>query len=78
MGRKNCTPAIANAAGLASELVDTEVTDLSALYAILQARHRLPFAERQLRVAVDGAFAAWGDPVRAGSTVAFIPPVSGG
>lgn len=70
--------ALRDAAGIASEQVETDVADLSTLYATLQARHRLPFAERQLRVAVDGAFAAWGDPVRAGSTVAFIPPVSGG
>lgn len=70
--------ALRDAAGVASEQVDTDVADLSALYLLLQARHRLPFAERQLRVAVDGAFADWGDRVRAGSTVAFIPPVSGG
>ena len=70
--------ALRDAAGIASEQVEADVADLSALYAILQARHRLPFAQHQLRVAVDGAFAAWGDPVRAGSTVAFIPPVSGG
>jgi molybdopterin synthase sulfur carrier subunit len=70
--------ALRDAAGIASEQVDADAEDLSALYATVQARHRLPFAERQLRVAVDGAFAAWADPVRAGSTVAFIPPVSGG
>ena len=46
--------ALRDAAGIASEQVDTDVADLSTLYAILQARHRLPFAERQLRVAVDG------------------------
>jgi molybdopterin synthase sulfur carrier subunit len=32
----------------------------------------------RLRVAVDGEFARWDQPVRAGSEIAFIPPVSGG
>ena len=70
--------ALRDAAGIASEHVDTGATDLSALYADVQSRHALPFPQTQLRVAVDGAFAGWGDALRAGSTVAFIPPVSGG
>ena len=70
--------ALRDAAGIASEHVDTEATDLSALYVEAQARHPLPFAQKQLRVAVDGVFAGWNDPVLSGSTVAFIPPVSGG
>ena len=70
--------ALRDAGGIASEHVDTEATDLSALYADVQSRHALPFAQKQLRVAVDGVFAGWNDPVLSGSTVAFIPPVSGG
>ena len=70
--------ALRDAAGIASEHVDTEATDLSALYADVQSRHALPFAQKQLRVAVDGVFAGWNDPVLSGSTVGFIPPVSGG
>ena len=70
--------ALRDAAGIASEHLDTDAADLSALYADLQARHPLPFPQKQLRVAVNGAFAGWGDVVRGGSTVAFIPPVSGG
>ena len=70
--------ALRDAAGIASEHLDTDAADLSVLYASVQARHALPFPQRQLRVAVDGVFAGWGDVVRAGSTVAFIPPVSGG
>lgn len=31
-----------------------------------------------LRVAVNGAYAGWDDPVRAGDEVAIIPPVAGG
>lgn len=70
--------ALRDAAGLASEHVETDAVDLSALYADLQAARALPFSQQQLRVAVDGAFAGWDDAVRAGSTIAFIPPVSGG
>lgn len=70
--------ALRDAAGVDSEHLETDAADLSALYAVVQARHPLPFPQRRLRVAVDGAFAQWGDAVRTGSTVAFIPPVSGG
>jgi molybdopterin synthase sulfur carrier subunit len=67
-----------DAAGLAQEDVQTEAPDLAALYAELQARHQLPFAQRQLRVAVDGDFVGWATPLRDRSDVAFLPPVSGG
>ncbi|QIL21013.1 MoaD/ThiS family protein [Thermomonas sp. HDW16] len=67
-----------DAAGIASEQVVTAATDLSALYAELQVRHGLAFPQARLRVAVDGAFASWSDAPRDGTTVAFIPPVSGG
>jgi molybdopterin synthase sulfur carrier subunit len=70
--------ALRDAAGGSMEVFDTDAADLSALYAEAQARHQLPFPQRQLRVAVDDAFASWEDPVREGSEVAFIPPVSGG
>jgi len=70
--------ALRDAAGIASEQVDTEAADLAELYAEVQARLQLPFPQRQLRVAMDGEFARWDDALRAGSTVAFIPPVSGG
>src|SRR5690606_12350725 len=58
-------------AGRAEEAVPAGGT-LAALYA------RLRWTRAQLRVAVDGAFAAWDDPVPPGAEVAFIPPVSGG
>ena len=70
--------ALRDAAGIASERVETVATDLAGLYAELHARHGLSFPQQQLRVAVDGAFTDWGQALRAGSTVAFIPPVSGG
>jgi len=70
--------ALRDAAGIAGELVETSAPDLAALYAELHARHALPFAQQQLRVAVDGGFTDWNAVPRSGSTVAFIPPVSGG
>lgn len=67
-----------DAAGVGEETVDTQANHLHALYAELQARHRLPLPQAQLRVAVDGDFARWDDAVRDGTDIAFIPPVSGG
>lgn len=67
-----------DAAGVATEEVDTDAADLAALYDGQRARHGFALPRERLRVAVDGAFAAWGDAPRAGSEVAFIPPVSGG
>ena len=66
------------AAGHEVETVDSVAADLAALYAETAARHALGWPRERLRVAVDGAFARWDDPVRDGSEVAFIPPVSGG
>ena len=66
-----------DAAGVASEQVGME-RDLGALYDVLRARHGFALPRERLRVAVDGAFADWGAPVRPGSEIAFIPPVSGG
>ena len=67
-----------DAAGMATESVDTDAADLGALYDGARARHGFALPRERLRVAVDGAFAAWDDAPRAGSEVAFIPPVSGG
>jgi molybdopterin synthase sulfur carrier subunit len=61
-----------------AEAVQTQATDLAALYAELRQRHGFAMAPEQLRVAVDGAFAHWQDALREASEIAFIPPVSGG
>ena len=66
-----------DAAGVASEPVDA-VGELGELYESLRARHGFALARERLRVAVDGEFVAWDGAVRAGSEIAFIPPVSGG
>ena len=44
--------ALRDAAGIASEHLETDAADLSALYAGVLARHRLPFPQQQLPVAV--------------------------
>lgn len=67
-----------DAVGSGTETVVADVADLRALYLRLQARHGFALPVERLRVAVDGAFARWDDAPRAGSEVAFIPPVSGG
>lgn len=67
-----------DAAGGAGEQVRTDAADLRALYAELRARHGFALPVERLRVAVDGAFARWDDPLPDGGEVAFIPPVSGG
>lgn len=66
-----------DAAGCDSEELPLPVS-LRALYEQLRARHGFALPAERLRVAVDGAFASWDAPLRAGSEVAFIPPVSGG
>ena len=67
-----------DAAGVADEMLETDVADLRALYAALQARHGFAMPVERLRVAVDGVFADWGAAPVQGSEIAFIPPVSGG
>ena len=67
-----------DAVGQAQESVASGAADLGGLYEELAARHGLRWPRAQLRVAVDGAFAAWLQPLRAGSEIVFIPPVSGG
>jgi len=67
-----------DAAGTDSESVEADAHDLRALYEALRARHGFVLPVERLRVAVDGEFARWDEAPRAGSEVAFIPPVSGG
>jgi len=66
------------AVGHEREDTDSNAADLAALYAEVAARHRLDWPRERLRVAVDGAFADWSQPLRDGSEIVFIPPVSGG
>lgn len=65
-------------AGRAQEAWSSNAADLAGLYDELAAHHDLRWPREQLRVAVDGAFATWQQPLREGTEVVFIPPVSGG
>lgn len=67
-----------DAAGMAGETIGSDASDLRALYETLRTRHGFALPVGRLRVAVDGAFTRWEEPLREGSEVAFIPPVSGG
>jgi molybdopterin synthase sulfur carrier subunit len=66
-----------DAAGIERETVEHD-GDLAALYAALRSKHGFAWPQAQLRVALDGAFARWGDIPRDNAEIAFIPPVSGG
>lgn len=68
-----------DAAGRDDEHVDLAAdATLRNVYRDACTRHGFVWTDAQLRVAVDGAFARWDDVARAGSDIAFIPPVSGG
>jgi molybdopterin synthase sulfur carrier subunit len=67
-----------DAAGCASEAIEADSLLLSDLYDRQRATHGFVLPRETLRVAVNGAFAAWGDAAEDGDDVAFIPPVSGG
>lgn len=60
-------------------LVVPEGADAATVLAIacIQYPGLVPY-RKALRVAVNGTYAAAGDPVRAGDEVALIPPVAGG
>lgn len=60
------------------ELVDSSAATPRELYAELAARHGFSLAAGSLKVAVNTEFAAWSQPLQAGDTVVFIPPVAGG
>jgi molybdopterin converting factor subunit 1 len=64
--------------GMDAEQVNSLATDARGLYTELRARHGFTLGEDRLRVAVNGAFAAWDRHLHEGDEVVFIPPVSGG
>jgi molybdopterin synthase sulfur carrier subunit len=65
-------------AGMETEQVSSLALDARALYTELRARHGFTLEETRLRVAVNGAFAAWEQRLHEGDEVVFLPPVSGG
>jgi molybdopterin synthase sulfur carrier subunit len=64
--------------GLSREAVPTSAATAGELYRELQTRHALSLEPTQLRVAVNGEFAAWTTPLTEGAQLVFIPPVAGG
>jgi len=65
-------------AGRSEETVETGAANAAELYAELKARHAFTLAPEQLKVAVNGEFSSWEQPLARGDTLVFIPPVAGG
>ena len=65
-------------AGRSEETVESRAATPRELLAELRQRHPFTLPENVLKVAVNGDFAPWERPLRAGDAVAFIPPVAGG
>jgi len=69
---------MAEAAGCASEVVESVPATASALFDLVGDRHRFEFVRESLRVAIGDRLVSWNTVLRDGDEVAFIPPVSGG
>ena len=65
-------------AGRSEEGLQTAAATPAALYQELKSRHGFTLTREQLKVAINGEFSDWSQPLRAGDRVVFIPPVAGG
>jgi len=65
-------------AGRSDETLETAARTPRELYDELRARHPFTLGAEVLRVAVNGDFGDWSQPLAAGDAVVFIPPVAGG
>jgi molybdopterin-guanine dinucleotide biosynthesis protein A len=65
-------------AGRREESLTSAARTPQELYAELRQRYPFTLGPELLRVAVNGEFADWSTPLRAGDAVVFIPPVAGG
>jgi molybdopterin-guanine dinucleotide biosynthesis protein A len=65
-------------AGCAEETVESGAATPRELLAELRRRHPFTLPENVLKVAINGDFAPWEQPLRADDSVVFIPPVAGG
>jgi molybdopterin-guanine dinucleotide biosynthesis protein A len=65
-------------AGRRDESVSTRAATARELFAELNARHHFTLTPEHLKVAVNAEFSDWSQPLKAGDTVVFIPPVAGG
>nr|WP_246462766.1 MoaD/ThiS family protein [Pelagicoccus albus] len=64
--------------GLDKETVDSEANTPESLYAELVAMHGFTLPQSALKVAVNDDFSSWGQALKEGDNVVFIPPVAGG
>lgn len=60
------------------ELIETQACNPKELYAELQHRHGFTLSADMMRVAINGEFGSWEQPLNVNDTVVFIPPVAGG
>jgi molybdopterin-guanine dinucleotide biosynthesis protein A len=65
-------------AGRSEEALQTAARTPRELYDELRARHPFTLGPEVLRVAVNGDFGDWSQPLAEGDAVVFIPPVAGG
>ncbi|EHH67339.1 NTP transferase domain-containing protein [Gluconobacter morbifer] len=65
-------------AGHRTEVISTVSTSAEPLYEELRDLHGFPFDASRLRVAINGDFALWTQPLKDGDQIVFIPPVTGG
>jgi molybdenum cofactor guanylyltransferase len=65
-------------AGRSSETLVTNAATPRELYEQLRGRYPFSLAPEMLRVAVNSEFSDWEQPLSAGDSVVFIPPVAGG
>lgn len=69
---------LADRAGCSEETISAAPATAIAIYEDASSRHGFTFDGDKLRVAINGAFAAWDSTVNDGDEIVFIPPVSGG
>lgn len=65
-------------AGRSAETLATRARTPRELYTELAARYPFTLPAEMLRVAINAEFSDWAQPLKAGDSVVFIPPVAGG
>lgn len=65
-------------AGKAEETLRTDASSIRGLYQQIAENYAFPFRPEQLRVALNGEFAAFDSSFSENDEIVFIPPVAGG
>lgn len=65
-------------AGRSAETVQSAARSPAELYAELQQRYGFSLPAEMLKVAINGEFGDWSQPLQTADAVVFIPPVAGG